>query len=229
MIHVLGLLARAGHGKSTIVNYLASTYGVRTMSLAAPLKKIAKAVMDFDDSQLYGTQAQKEAVDEAGARDAKGRGLSARIFLQKLGTEGIREHLGELTFCEGLANNVAKDYATITEGIGAVYGVDDMRFPNEAAFIHGLDTRPHTPLMFGHVVKIVCTDAPPSGNDNHPSEAGVDRVAPEYIDHVIVSSRAQGVHHLIGELEAMLALPKFSGLRMSLKDSKARFTSLGGR
>lgn len=212
MIHVLGLLARAGHGKSTVANYLRDHYGVGIVALAAPLKKIAKIAMDFSDDQLYGTQAQKEAIDPR-------YGMSARIFLQKLGTEGIRAHLGEMVFCEGMAHAVRLVHAY--DG-SSVFAVDDMRFPNEAEFVHGLDTRSGSPKMFGHVIKIVCTDAPPSGNDAHASEAGIDLVEPRHIGATIVSSRAQGVAHLIGELDRTLGLPEFAGLLKAMKASKAR-------
>jgi len=235
MIHVLGLLARGGHGKTTVVNYLRETYGVRIVSLASPLKKIAAAAMGFSDRQLYGTQEEKEAVDEEGARDAKGRLLSARIFLQKLGTEGIREYLGSETFCEGLVHGIRRDYQTIgadpmaSHGPNVVYGVDDMRFPNEASFICGLDKRPRVdgsnaivPPMFGHVLKIVCSDAPPTGNDSHPSEAGVDLVEPRHVSGLVVSSRALGINHLIGEVERTLGLPEFAGLYGALRESKKR-------
>jgi hypothetical protein len=107
--------------------------------------------------------------------------MSARVFLQKLGTEGIRTNLGPLTWCEALAYNIAKDAAARGyEGSAAdlVYIVDDVRFPNEAAFVRGLQSRPGLPKFFGTTIKLVCTDAPPSGNDNHPSEPGSTRCRP---------------------------------------------------
>ncbi len=224
MIHVLGLLARAGHGKSTVANHLRDYYGVGVVAFAAPLKKIAKVVMDFSDDQLYGTQAQKEAIDPR-------YGMSARIFLQKLGTEGIREHLGEMTFCDGLVYSVRKDYANDTRpgrgpGNDAVYTIDDMRFPNEAAFVDRLDRADRRggilPALNGLTIKIVCTDAPPSGNDAHASEAGIDRVEPEHIAATIVSSRAQGIPHLLGELERVLDSTRFAAVKRVLDASRAR-------
>ncbi len=245
MIHVIGLLARAGHGKTTVANYLRDEYGVEIVSLASPLKKIAKVVFDFSDDQLYGTQAQKEAIDPR-------YGFSARIALQKLGTEGIRAHLGAETFCEGLALAVRRKYEALSErppqgprgandaGPSMVCAVDDMRFPNEAEFVAELDRRESrrdgAPKMFGHVLKIVCLDAPPSGNDAHASEAGIDLVEPRHIDATIVSRRNPvkedahgnltgggfGVEHLLGEVRATLALPRFSELRRSLEESRAR-------
>ncbi len=212
MVHVIALLARAGHGKTTIARYLQSTYGARVVSLAAPLKKIAKVVMNFSDDQLYGTQAQKEEIDPR-------YGMSARIFLQKLGTEGIRENLGPMVWCQALENFISKDFLEKapandnedpSETFGnedAIYVVDDARFPNEIEFINGLGERTGNNIR-GYAIKVTCTDAPASGNDAHPSEAGIDLVPRDQLAADIVSSRAQGIDHLIGEFErALKAMP----------------------
>jgi hypothetical protein len=225
MIHVLALLARAGHGKTTIANYFNDEYGVPAVSLAAPLKRIAKIVMNFSDAQLYGTQEDKEAIDPR-------YGMSARIFLQKLGTEGIREHLGPLTWCEALLYNIKKDSAARGYGAGGpadlVYVVDDARFINEIEFVHDLTRRSGIgaaggregePRLFGTVIKLVCTDAPPSGNDNHPSEREVDLVPPHLIDAVVTSSRALGTEHLIEQIELMLNAEHLANLRGALHRS----------
>jgi hypothetical protein len=240
MIHVVALLARAGHGKTTAANYLRDTYGVSIVSLAAPLKKIAKVVMGFSDAQLYGTQEEKESRvlpcpglengPEYGAiRDARGEVMSARVFLQKLGTEGIRQNLGPLTWCEALRYNIAQDAAArgydgsgTGPGVPAtdlVYVVDDARFINEVEFVKRLTDRDGLPKFFGTTIKLVCTDAPPSGNDNHPSEAEVDRIPANLIDAVATSSRAQGTEHLIEQVEAALALDHMANLRGALNRS----------
>lgn len=214
MVHVIALLARAGHGKTTIARYLEKTYDARIVSLAAPLKKIAKVTMGFSDDQLYGTQAQKEEIDPR-------YGMSARIFLQKLGTEGIRENLGPLVWCQALENFIDKDFlakapandhADPSETYGnedAIYVVDDARFPNEIEYINGLGERTGN-NMRGYSIKVTCTDAPPSGNDAHPSEAGIDLVPRAMLSAQLVSSRAQGIDHLIGEFERALAAAPFA-------------------
>jgi hypothetical protein len=228
MIHLLSLLARAGHGKTTTANHLSGEYGTPIVSLASPLKRIAKIVMGFSDEQLYGTQEEKEAIDPR-------YGMSARVFLQKLGTEGIRQNLGPLTWCEALLYNIAQDAAARGyDGSGAgagpsdlVYVCDDVRFPNEGEFVHTLTQRPGLPKFFGTVIKLVCTDAPPSGNDNHPSERGVDEVPARYIDAVVTSSRAQGTDHLIEQVEATLDLPHLANLRGAL--TRSRYAAAAAR
>gem|GEM_PF-7043568 len=63
MIYVLGLLAKAGHGKTTVARHLGEAFGAETRSLAGPLKRAVQKVFGFSEAQLWGTQADKEAID----------------------------------------------------------------------------------------------------------------------------------------------------------------------
>lgn len=203
MIHTISLLARAGHGKTTAARYLQETYGVRIVSLATPLKKAAQATMCFSDAQLFGTQEDKESFDPNGARDALGRPLSARLFLQKLGTEGLRENFGRNVHLDALVYRVREEYTTAptddpSRDDHMVFVIDDVRFPNEVVYLNELETE------HNWTVKLVCTDAPPSGNDSHPSEKGIDEVPASEIEATITSSRALGTADLIGKLEFAL-------------------------
>lgn len=209
MLHVLALPARAGHGKSTVANYLRDKYGAHVVSLATPLKQIARVVMDFSNEQLWGTQEQKEAIDPR-------YGFSPRIFLQKLGTEGLRNYLGSDVFLHALLNQIKTDH--VLNPNTTVYVVDDVRFPNEAQFIYDLKNLTTMPRFFGTTIKLVCSDAPPSGNDNHPSERGVDEIPASYIDAVVISSRARGTAHLIEEVEGALSKPHLRNLRVALNE-----------
>lgn len=216
MIQVISLLGRAGSGKTTVANHLKTKYGAKIVSLAAPLKKIAKAVMDFSDAQLYGSQEDKEAVDPR-------YGMSARLFLQRLGTEGIRTHLGGDVWLQALVYNIIEEHKN-SNGFETVFVVDDARFINEIDFIQNLKNRPALgsshgePKFFGSVLKLVCTDAPPSGNDNHPSERQIDLVLPSMIDGVAISSRAQGMDHLIETVENLLDGAHLRNVRKALQE-----------
>lgn len=208
IIQVIALLARAGHGKTTIANHCRDKYGVTAVSLASPLKRIAQAAMGFSDEQLYGTQAQKEA---AAYTDANGRTRSTRHFLQQLATEGIRRNLGEMVWCEALLYNIKKDHEATGQ---LMYVVDDVRFIDEVKFIKSLATHPE---FLGHTIRILCPDAPPSGNDNHQSEREVDsHEILSMIDCTVVSTRAQGVEHLIQTFEERTRLPGMAAVRAGL-------------
>lgn len=201
MILFLSLLARAGHGKSTVAKYLTDKYGAQTISLATPLKRTAQACMDFSDAQLWGTQAEKEAVDPR-------YGFSCRQFLQRLGTEGMRREFGENIHLDAMVERA--DRAGIGGALSnALYLVDDARFQNEVRYFNtlGVEHGPH--YMRGATLKIVCTDAPDMIGSaevrNHASEREIDAVPEEMLAATIVSSRAQGVGHLCAEVEEVLS------------------------
>lgn len=114
---IIGLLGPAGAGKSSVAEFLEQEYGVERYSLAAPLKEIARRTLDFTEAQVYGTQAEKEAVDPR-------YGFSPRWFLQRLGTEGIRHVLSADVWVKLCLDR-------IKAGTPAVAVIEDVRFINE--------------------------------------------------------------------------------------------------
>lgn len=208
MVSIIALLARAGHGKTTAANYLRDTYGAKIVSLAGPLKRCAKKVMSFSDEQLYGTQAQKEAIDPR-------YGISARRFLQLLGTEGLREEFGPDVHVRALLHTIEQDDAQ-NAGHG-VYVVDDARFVNEVATV--VESENH----HGACIKLVCTDAPVTPGGEHSSEAGIDLIPEELITTTLVGSRALGVEDLRQKLEhALRAVPRLFPIARALDALKTR-------
>lgn len=195
MILFLSLLARAGHGKSTVAKHLTDKYNAKTISLATPLKRTAQACMAFTDRQLWGTQAEKEAIDPR-------YGFSCRQFLQKLGTEGMRKEFGQNIHLDTMVKALDRPSES------NLFIVDDARFINEIRYLNTLG-RSHGPhYMRGATIKIVCTDAPAMiGSDdvkNHASEREIDEVSEWDLATTVVSTRAQGVNHLVGEVEKAL-------------------------
>lgn len=118
MTALVGLVGPAGAGKSSVADRLVGNYGANRYSLAAPLKEIARHAMGFSHEQVWGTQAEKEAVDPR-------YGFSPRWFLQRLGTEGFRAKLGRLVWVNELLRRVNRD----APGLAVV---DDARFVSEA-------------------------------------------------------------------------------------------------
>lgn len=195
MIYIVGLLAKSGHGKTTVARYLADHHGAEIRSIAGPMKRAMQRVFDFSDGQMWGTQADKEAIDPR-------YGFSPRWLLQRLGAEGLRDEFGDDIHLRALLREVR---LAQRERLGVarhrLIVVDDVRFPNDARFlaVGGPDYR-------GVVLKLVCTDAPlPSGAaGNHASELGIDSVDPQDIAATIVSSRAQGTVHLFEQVRRAL-------------------------
>lgn len=118
MTKIIALLGPAGSGKSTVAQHLVDAHGARRYSFAAPLKEIARRALDFTPEQVNGTQAEKEAVDPR-------YGFSARWFLQRLGTEGVRAVLGDDFWIRVALESIAREDV-------AMAVIEDCRFANEA-------------------------------------------------------------------------------------------------
>ncbi len=115
---VIALCGPAGSGKSTVANYLVEKYGAARYSFAMPLKEMVKRALDFTDEQVYGTQAQKEAVDPRYLH-------SARWFLQRIGTEGCRAVFGEEFWTKQCVESIVRQNQSLVV-------IEDCRFANEA-------------------------------------------------------------------------------------------------
>jgi hypothetical protein len=207
VIYILGLLAKSGHGKTTVASHLVGVHGAQVRSLAGPMKRAVKNVFGLSDAQLWGTQAEKEAIDPR-------YGFSPRWLLQRLGTEGLRHEFGDDVHLRALAHGLRREEAERPPGSAPrLYVVDDVRFPNDAHVIAaGGDG------CCGAVLKIVASDLAPEEHSAHASELAIDEVSAADVAATVVSSRAQGVAHLVGEVERVLhAAPGFAPLRPVLR------------
>jgi hypothetical protein len=173
MPKIIGLLARAGRGKSTCAA-VAAERGFRRHSLAGPLKELVRHLFDFRPSQVYGTQAEKEAVDPRW-------GVSPREMMIRLG-DGARRCVGEDVWLRACLDKIA------TEGHDAV--IEDVRYGNEAAAIVAAG---------GAVVKLDCPDAETLVDPDAPSERSVDQVPPLLITKHLVVPRSTGAQLLKAE------------------------------
>ena len=86
---ILGILGLAGSGKDQTAKYLVEDHGFTVVSLADPHKRLTKDVFDFSAAQLWGPSEQRNQPD---TRYPIGGGqyLTARLALQRIGTEGFR-------------------------------------------------------------------------------------------------------------------------------------------
>lgn len=121
------LLVGIGHkkrrGKDTVANRLVDKHKFVRVSWADSLKESARIIFGFSDAQLYGDL--KEVIDPYW-------GMTPREAMQKLGTDGCRNHVDKDIWIKSAWLRVQKVWEE-NPTIGVV--VPDVRFVNEANFI----------------------------------------------------------------------------------------------
>lgn len=183
---IVGLLGRAGSGKSTAASHLERVFGACRHSMAWPLKQLAREVFDFSEEQVFGTQAQKEAVDPR-------YGVSARECLIRLG-EGARRWISPRVWADGCLTAILDAHAA--DG-SILHVIEDVRHANEAQLIKR-DTR-----VRGYVLKLEYGDRASSAAFNEaPSEVSVDNVPAAFIDVVIKHATSRDASDLKRQVEA---------------------------
>ena len=158
---LIGISGNIGSGKTTASNYIVNHWGFQEYHFADPIKKIA-TIFGFTRNQLYGTQQQKLEIHEQW-------GISAREFLQKVGTDLFRDKLHTVIpnmkidksiWCDILKQKIDKSSHTV---------ISDIRFIDEASTIRELG---------GYIIRM---ERPNIQIDNHISESQILDIAPDAI------------------------------------------------
>lgn len=125
-MQIIGLTGWAQSGKDSTADVLADN-GYKRFSFAGPLKQMAYDI----DPLITANKHYAELVDEFGVDEVKTTYPEARRFLQRLGTEGLRNNVSK-TFWADLATEQIVNFFNSPEGQvtpGIVFS--DMRFFNE--------------------------------------------------------------------------------------------------
>ena len=144
---IIGLSGRARAGKDTVAERLVEAYGFKRFALADNVRTMAYAVdplvfVEQDERgplRFSGPQGQglgfvsyytrlSDLVDEVGWERAKAV-RDVRRFLQRLGTEGVRDVIGDNAWIDALQKQIAED-----DHLGGVV-ITDVRFENEADWL----------------------------------------------------------------------------------------------
>lgn len=120
---LVGITGRAQHGKDTVAQVLVQYFGFVRVGFADALKELAYATNPY----IPGIATLQTVVDEMGWEEAK-RYPEVRRFLQVLGTKA-RDILGSDVWID------AAERKMIAAAPNPVV-FSDVRFPNEADFIH---------------------------------------------------------------------------------------------
>ncbi len=167
---IIGLTGRKRSGKSTAARYLVENHGFTELSFAEPLKRMALAinpvVTHMPVSGVCTAFQLADVVLADGWERAKDEYPEVRRFLPRLGTEGVRAHIGqdtwvnlaELEIIRVIRENEQADQVSESNIVFA-----DVRFENEAALIR----------EWGGVVIEIYRPSQGDPEPEHSSEAGV--------------------------------------------------------
>jgi hypothetical protein len=170
---LIGLTGHMQAGKDSIGKILVEEHGFQRFAFADQLKSMALALNPLVPCEEWVFQSKYVGlaayVREWGWERAKGN-PEVRRFLQVLGTEGVREHIGEDAWVQALETKLDAAGWEVFEGQHEDFDVvvTDARFPNEADWVHELG---------GQVWRVV---RPGHAGDGHASEALVDGLPADF-------------------------------------------------
>lgn len=176
---IVAFTGRAGSGKDTAAKVLVKNGWCR-LAFADRVKDLALAINPIVISFSGCNLTLKMLVGEHGWDGAKRTFPEVRRLLQAVGTEGVRNVIGDTTWIDLLAKDVREIGALQCGPPGVV--ITDLRFPNEAEAIHDLG---------GRVIRIsalrddVATKSAEFIDRFHDSERLVESIA---VDAVIYNS-----------------------------------------
>lgn len=150
MAPIIGFTGFARAGKSTAAKHLVENHGFTELSFAKTLKDMAYAVDPIVVVEQEGVSEQpfrlRQVVDQLGWEAAKDEFPEVRAFLQRLGTEGVRGHLGDRAWVDVVSSELyrlwVRDHSRCEFHHISVpcpkrrpIVIADVRFDNEAEFI----------------------------------------------------------------------------------------------
>jgi hypothetical protein len=150
---IVGLAGYAGSGKNAAAEILVKA-GFRQVAFADPIRRIAETVNPVIGVRLSRPVHYQDAVAKYGYDEAKRIYPLLRDFLQRLGTEGGRQVLGQNVWVDLTLAGVDDDEDVV---------ITDVRFANEALAILNRG---------GHVIRVTRPGVGPV--NDHPSERALD-------------------------------------------------------
>ncbi len=160
---IIGVTGFMRSGKDSIANVLVEDFGFIRHGFADTLKEMAYAIDPIVEVE-YGWPPLEihlsSIVDSEGWEAAK-EYPEARRFLQRLGTEGVRNHLGDNIWAQTLLKKLSDPVAN--------YVIPDTRFLNESLTIK---------VAGGDVWRVVRPGCEASG---HASETEMVKIVPDVI------------------------------------------------
>jgi hypothetical protein len=183
---LVGIIGRAQHGKSTLGEFLVQSHGYNQVAFADALRAMMMQLNPIihatgDDGKPFIRYS--EMLDLMGYEETK-RYPEARRLLQVLGTEVVRDMLGDNAWVDALDKTIFDD-----EKDEDRYVITDVRFPNEAEYVM---------RNKGILVKVVRPNYDNHVDQTHPSEAMVDTLPYDYLitNSTTISELGSSMNHV---------------------------------
>lgn len=164
---IIGLSGYGRSGKNTVAEILRDNWGFEVVAFADVLREACRAlnpivgVVDFPADPIVRWAELYDEYGYEGAKDHPTLGTEFRRIMLNLGTEVGRDILGQDVWVDALG-------ARLLQRPGENFAIADMRFPNEAKFVHNYTRTGHT----GITVRV---DRPGFGAvADHPSETSLE-------------------------------------------------------
>jgi hypothetical protein len=152
---LIGLTGKKRHGKDTAGRYLVEHYGFTQVGFADKVREMALAIDPLVASELRLSELVG-AFDWEHAKSVP----EVRRLLQRIGTEGVRDTLGEDAWVRAAFKDLDRNRD---------YVFTDVRFLNEAAAVK----------QAGGVVWRVSRPDLPDDGDTHASELELEQIQPD--------------------------------------------------
>ena len=189
---VVGVLGRIGAGKSTFCRVAEDRFGAHYFNVTTPLKAVSRSLYGLSRDQVWGTTAEKEAVD---AR----HNASPRELMRRVG-RAVRGCLGEDVWVLGTLRAMAHHYAdqhSLTRS-KCLMVVDSLRFTAEVRSLLTFRSHHSTEVR---MIKMVSAGR---STDDDETEVAVDDVPNYLIDHTITNNYAAPVSVVESDINAWL-------------------------
>lgn len=165
---IIGLIGRKRSGKDTVAAHLVENYGHTRLAFADGVRdalyRLNPLIADRSDWDIHRVA---DLVDAVGWENAK-EDTEIRSLLQRMGTDAVRDVVGEEAWVKALERKVDQFPILQVEGLRRPITprivITDVRFPNEAEYV--IDEG-------GTIVRILRPDTDMSG-DTHISETALD-------------------------------------------------------
>lgn len=175
---LIGLVAKAQHGKSSVAKHLIDKYEFERKSFADPLKQmlIKAGLCTYEECYVEKTK-------------------QSRMLMQKIGTEVFREQVDSDYWINKF--KLDSDFDQYSNKFTKDVVIDDLRFKNEARFIKDCGG---TLIRIERINKDGSLYLPPNTDLSHKSESELDSIICDFT----LRAKSGGLKQLFSDIDFII-------------------------